>query len=77
MPLYDVRVTETGEEKEISCSYTSLKEKVDSGELQILHKSSAMLVRDVGEHLSKTSDGWKDLMKSIKKGSGKDNTINT
>ena len=27
--------------------------------------------------LSKTSDGWKDVLKKIKKGSGKGNTINT
>jgi hypothetical protein len=75
MPLYDVRVIETGEEKEISCSYTSLKEKIDSGELQIVHKSTAMIVAGVGGTLSRTSDGWKDLLKSIKKGSGRDNTI--
>jgi hypothetical protein len=75
MPLYDVRVIETGEEKEISCSYTSLKEKIDSGELQIVHKSTAMIVTGVGGTFSRTSDGWKDLLKSIKKGSGRDNTI--
>ena len=35
MPLYDVRVLETGEEKELLCSYSSIKEKIDAGEVEI------------------------------------------
>lgn len=75
MPLYDVRVLKTGEEKELMCTYSSLKERVDAGEIEIIHKSAAMTVTGVGGTLSKTSDGWKDLLKTIKKGSGRDNTI--
>ena len=35
------------------------------------------MVTMVGSTLGKTSEGWRDLLKSIKKGSGKENTINT
>ncbi len=75
MPLYDVRVIKTGEEKEVFCSYSSLKEKIDSGELEITHKSSPTLVTHVGGTLKQTSDGWKDILKTVKKHSGRANTI--
>jgi hypothetical protein len=75
MPLYDVRIVETGEETELLCSYSSLKEKVDAGEVEILHKRSPMLVTHVGGTLKQTSDGWKDILKQTKRYSGRDNTI--
>ncbi len=75
MPLYDVRVLETGEEKELLCSYSSIKEKIDAGEVEILHKRSPMLVTHVGGTLKQTSDGWKDILKQTKKYSGRGNTI--
>ena len=34
------------------------------------------LVTQVGSTIGKTSEGWRDLLKSIKKGSGRGNTIN-
>ena len=33
------------------------------------------IISGTGSLLSKTSDGWKDHLKEIKKGSGKGNTI--
>jgi len=75
MPLYDVRIIETGEEKEMLCSYSSIKEKIDAGEVEILHKRSPMLVTEVGGTLRTTSDGWKDILKTVKKHSGRVNTI--
>jgi len=78
MPLYDVRDTSTGEEKEVMCTYTALKEKVDAGEWVQVHKGSAALVTHVNGTLSKTSDGWKDLLKNMKKNTGRrGNTIKT
>jgi hypothetical protein len=75
MPTYDVR-TKDGEEKEVICSIATMEENVKSGEWQILHKvSSASLVTHTGGTLSKTSDGYRDLLKNIKKNSGRGNTI--
>ena len=75
MPLYDVRIVETGEEKEVFCSYSSLKEKIDAGEVELQHKSAPTLVTHVGGTLRQTSDGWKDILKTVKKHSGRDNSI--
>jgi hypothetical protein len=35
------------------------------------------IVHDTGSLLARTSDGWKDHLKEIKKGSGRSNTIKT
>jgi hypothetical protein len=75
MPLYDIRITETGEEKELMCSHATLKEKMESGEWEQVHKSAATIVTHVGGTLRQTSDGWKDILKTVKKNSGRDNTI--
>jgi hypothetical protein len=75
MPLYDIRVTETGEEKELMCTYSVLKEKLDSGEWEQVHKGTASIVTHVGGTLRQTSDGWKDILKTVKKNSGRSNTI--
>lgn len=42
----------------------------------VLQIGAPKIVRDQGSILGKTSQGWKDLVKHIKKGSGKGNTIN-
>ena len=75
MPTYDVRNTETGEEKEVILSYDALQAMLREGWEQI-HKSSAELVTHHGSIMSKTSGDWRDLVKRIKKGSARDNTIN-
>jgi hypothetical protein len=77
MPTYDIQIVETGEEQEVFVSYPTLKEKVDSGEWIQKHKATASIVSDAGSTLSKTSGDWKDLVKKIKKGSGRGNSIHT
>ena len=77
MPTYEVRDLKTGEDTEIICSYSSLKEKTDSGRFIQIHKSTPKLVTHTGSILSKTSDGWKDLNNRIKKGSGRGNSVKT
>lgn len=74
MPTYDIR-TKEGEEKEVFCSISTMEENVKSGEWEVLHKGSANLVTGVGGTLSKAPDGYKDLLKNIKKNSGYHNTI--
>ena len=75
MPTYDVRNKETGEEREVIMSYDALQVLLSEGWEQV-HKSSATLVTHTGSILSKTSDGWKDVLKGVKKASGRKNTIN-
>ena len=75
MPTYDIRVVETGEEKEVFCSISEKEEKIASGEWEQLHKATAELVTHVNGTLSTTSDGWKDLLKQTKRYSGRGNTI--
>jgi hypothetical protein len=76
MPTYDIR-TKDGEEKEVLCSISTMEENVKSGEWVVLHKTASSLVSQTGSTLGKTSGDWKDLMKKMKKGSGRGNTINT
>ena len=75
MPTYDLRNTETGEEKEVICSYDSMKEMVESGEWEQIHKSTAKIVTHVGGTLKQTSEGWKDILRQTKRYSGRGNTI--
>lgn len=75
MPTYDIR-TKEGEEKEVFCSISKMEEMVESGEWEIVHKTAQTLVSHTGNIINKTPDGWKDLLKATKKGSGRGNTIN-
>lgn len=75
MPTYDLKNTKTGEEKEFLISISKKEEMVESGEWVQVHKGATTIVSDVGGLLSKTDDGFKDLLKNIKKHSGRNNTI--
>lgn len=75
MPLYTFRNTETDDyiEKIFTISERDSFLQENSTWVQVL--STPPLVRQVGSNISKTSDGWKDVLKTIKKGSGRGNTI--
>tara|TARA_A100001201_G_C4088987_1_gene201454 strand:- start:462 stop:692 length:231 start_codon:yes stop_codon:yes gene_type:complete len=75
MPTYTFINKETREEEEVFCTLAEREEKLKSGkyEQKII---SPKFITQHGSTLSKTSDGWKDVLKSIKKGSSKDNKIN-
>ena len=75
MPTYDIR-TKEGEEREEFCSISKMEEMVKSGEWSIVHNSATTIVSHTGSIISKTPQGWKDLLKQTKKGSGRRNTIN-
>jgi hypothetical protein len=77
MPTYDIRNKETGEEKEVIMSYDAVKALTNAGEWEQIHKSTAMIVTHQGNILSKTSGDWRDLLKRVKKGSGRGCNINT
>ena len=76
MPTYDIKNTETGEEKEVFMSYGTLQEYLAlNPEWVSIHKKTGGLIPENGDMFSKTPDSWRDLAKSIKKGSGRGNTI--
>ena len=78
MPTYDIKNTETGEEKEVIMSYDALQVYLDTHkEWKQVHLGASKIVSNTGSILGKTSDGWKDVLKGIKKGSGRGNTIKT
>ena len=76
-PNYTLRNKKTKEKFIINCTYTELQDKLanDSNLIQMLVMQA--IIGGVGNthSNSKTSDGWKDHLKRIKKGSGKNNTI--
>jgi hypothetical protein len=76
MPLYDLRNTDTLEEKEVNMSYASLQDYLkDNPNWKKIIKSTGGLIPESGDMFSKTPDSWKDLAKAIKKGSGRGNSI--
>ena len=79
MPLVDLKNTSTGEVEEFFISISEKERMIESGEWTQVHRdlASNQIVTHVGGTLSKTSDGWKDLLGSIKKGSGRGCTIKT
>ena len=75
MPRYDMQNIKTGEVTEMVLSLSEREELLATGEYkQLLSKPN--FVGTVGGTLSRTSDGWKEVLSRVKKGSGKDNTIN-
>lgn len=76
MPTYLMKHIETGEEMEVIVSISKMEQMKTEGWTQI-HKSTAEIISQHGSTLNKTSGDWKDLIKTIKKGSGRGNSINT
>ena len=77
MPTYDIYNEKTGETKEVFCAYAdkekTLKEEGSDWEYQITapglsFEGSVGTIRRAGSE-------WNDVLKGIKKASGKDNTI--
>ena len=79
MPTYDLKHVPTGKVEEHLVSIGTMEEMIASGEYEIVHRSVAkdrILTHRDGT-LSKTSSDWRNLLGKIKKGSARDNTINT
>ena len=78
MPTYDIKNTETGEEKEVFMSYGTLQEYLAlNPEWVSIHKKTGGFIPENGDIISKMPSSYNDLLKSIKKGSGRSNTIKT
>ena len=79
MPIYDMKHIPTGEVDEHIVSISKMEEMVASGDYEIRHLTVAKdnLISQSGGTLGKTSGDWRDLLKRVKKGSGRGDTINT
>ena len=71
MPLYDIKNVESGEVKEVNMSYASLQDYLLSGEWIQVHHTTGGLIPENGDLHGKSSGDWNDLLKKIKKGSGR------
>ena len=66
---------ETSEERDMVLSFSERDKLIANGEY-IQKLVAPKIVSGIGGTARLTSDGWKDKLREIKKGSGKDNTIN-
>jgi hypothetical protein len=75
MPIYTMKNIKTDEEQEHIFSFAERAAFLKANPDWIQPLSTSRLVSQVGSNLSKTDDGWKELLKKVKKGSGRTNTI--
>ena len=78
MPIYSFRNKETGEETEVLLRIAELDQyKDDNPQLQQFISRAPANVGMVKDMYSRVPDGFNDVVKQIKKGSGMRNTIKT
>lgn len=78
MPTYNFRNKETGEEIEVLMKISELDEyKANNPHMEQFLKKPPLLARESRDIISRTPDGFNDVLKSIKKGSGRNTTIHT
>jgi hypothetical protein len=76
MPIYNFRDSDSGDISEVVLKISELDSfKSEHPHLHQVHLSAPTLSRDDGR--KKPDDGFRDVLKSIKKASGRGNTINT
>jgi len=76
MPKYTIIDTSNNTEWEIQCSWDELQEILEENSNLKQGLSTPNFVTQTGNTVSRTSGDWRDLLKKVKKGSGKGNTIN-
>ena len=76
MPRYTIIDTSDNTEYEIQCSWDELQEILEENSNLKQGLSTPNFVTQTGNTVSRTSGDWRDLLKKVKKGSGKGNTIN-
>lgn len=78
MPTYTLKDLKTNDQWEVICSWselqTILNEQPDVKQVLVAPK---IVSSRMGNSDMKVPDGFKDLQKRIKKGSGRGNTVNT
>lgn len=76
MPTYTLKNIKTNDKWNITCSWNELQKMLDYDPELIQVLSAPRTVASSGDMFGKTPDGFKDLKRKIKSGSGEGNTIN-
>ena len=75
MPVYTLKNIKTGKEWDITCSYKDLQFELKKKNIEQVFKMPAM-VGTTKSNLTRAGSEWQDLLKTMKKKSGRGNTIN-
>ena len=76
MPVYTIKDISNGEYAEVNMPYEDFKKLLEENtNLQQVFKMPATVTDTVSTH-RRAGQGWQDMLKRIKKGSGKENNIN-
>ena len=77
MPVYTLKDLKTQDEWDVTCSYEDLQTILnEQPDVKQVLKPPKLVSSRMGNSDVKTPDGFKDLQKRIKQGSGRGNTIN-
>lgn len=77
MPTYTLKNKETNEEYDVVCSYSAVQEMVETNPNLERVITAPGIVSTHTSTLRKAGSEWNNLLTSIKKQSGKGNTIKT
>ena len=78
MPLYEFKHKETGEVQELSLSINEYDEwKANNPDWERFYSSAPGLVSQAKSTLRMAGKDWESHLNNIKKGAGRNNTINT
>ena len=75
MPVYTLKNTKTNEEWDITCSYQDLQFELKKKNIEQVLKFPGM-VGSTKSNLTRAGSEWQDVLKNIKKKSGRGNSIN-
>jgi len=75
MPTYRIRNKDTEEEFEVFCSYDDYKKLLDENSNYERIYGAPGLLSGTKDTLSRTPDGFRDVLRNMKSGSGRGNTI--
>ena len=77
MPIYTLKDTTTQAEWEVQMSYTDLQVVLDENP-EFLHVLKPLKISATAgtSNLNKAGDGWKDVLKEVKKNSGRRSNVN-
>lgn len=74
MPTYTFKNLETGEVADEIISISEMEKRIASGKYQRIYANPPALVSSYG---LKPPDGFREVLKRVKKGAGKSSTVNT
>lgn len=77
MPSYTLKDIKTNDTWDVVCSWDELQTMLNELPNVIQVLSTPKIVSQAGSTLSKTDDGWKEVLNKVKSGSGRANTIKT